>query len=442
MTSVTGARAAPRAPPGWNALKSSAPKPRRSRSATASASPTTDIIVIDVVGALVIAQASLASGSVTTTLARRARRPPGLARDQRNGHAGRRAIAGQIVEFARLSRFGEEDHPVVAGDHAEVAVACLGSMDELSRRTGGGERRGDLARHVRALADAGKHHTSADRVDHFDEGDELTPERLAQTRQSVDLGVDDSAGRVQDFVVRGQSSLPAHIRAKSLNCRKGLVSDPLWAQGREIAACGACFFDTLGECGHPAYDRRGGKLSLFYDLAVWCISAVYYALFTPFARPDEDHFRWFRRRLRPELPAPGRRRPVWIHGVSLGETKVSALLASAIAARAPGLPVVVSSSTRAGYARATAIPGIAGAFVLPIDTRAETERVFDQLDPAVLVVIESEMWPNLFHVAARHGVPIIIANAIMSDLSFRQRRRLPARVCRAARRRQTCLRAG
>ena len=64
-------------------------------------------------------------------------------------------VGDDVGQLARLAGLGQRQDHVVRADHAEVAVAGLGGMDEEGRRAGGGEGGGDLARHVAGLAHAG-----------------------------------------------------------------------------------------------------------------------------------------------------------------------------------------------------------------------------------------------------------------------------------------------
>ena len=155
ITSRTCARLAPSEPPGWNLRKSSAVKPRASRSAIASASPSASWISVEVVGARPCGQASSTRGRISATSAERA--SVELARDgdgdERHAEAAR--IEDDVAELRRLARPGERDITSSRRDHAEVAVARLGGMHEEGRRAGRGERRGDLGADMPALAHAG-----------------------------------------------------------------------------------------------------------------------------------------------------------------------------------------------------------------------------------------------------------------------------------------------
>ena len=172
----------PSLPPGWNTAKSRAEKPRRSSSATASASPSASMQVVEVVGARPIGQASPTSGSSRHEVGRlgqRARRPADHA-DQRDREPPR--VEDQVAQLGGLAGVRQRQHRVLRRDHAEVAVAGLGRMDVERRRAGRGQGRGDLARDVAALAHAGDHDAAGDAGQQLDGRGERAVDRRRERR--------------------------------------------------------------------------------------------------------------------------------------------------------------------------------------------------------------------------------------------------------------------
>ena len=121
-------------------------KPRRVSSATASASPSAICIVVLVVGARPIGQASAAAGSSSATSAACASVSSARAviADQRQAEAAR--MRDQVGQLRGLAGVGQRQHRIARHDHAEIAVRGLGRVDEQRGRAGGGEGGGDLAR--------------------------------------------------------------------------------------------------------------------------------------------------------------------------------------------------------------------------------------------------------------------------------------------------------
>ncbi|MBW8831096.1 MAG: 3-deoxy-D-manno-octulosonic acid transferase [Burkholderiales bacterium] len=118
---------------------------------------------------------------------------------------------------------------------------------------------------------------------------------------------------------------------------------------------------------------------------------------------------------------------VWVHAVSLGETRAAAALIEALRERMPDMRLLLTHSTATGREAGEALlrDGDRQAW-LPYDTPGVVERFFKQFAPAVGVLMETEIWPNLLHGAARHGVRMVLANARLSLKSQRQGERLSA----------------
>ena len=120
-----------------------------------------------------------------------------------------------------------------------------------------------------------------------------------------------------------------------------------------------------------------------------------------------------RGRFAPEVP-PLPERPVWVHACSVGEINTARPLIRALRGRFPGAPVLLTTSTAAG--RALADKGVedAAAAWLPFDRAPAVRRFIAEARPLALVILETELWPNLLREARRAGVPVVIANGRIS----------------------------
>jgi 3-deoxy-D-manno-octulosonic-acid transferase len=124
-------------------------------------------------------------------------------------------------------------------------------------------------------------------------------------------------------------------------------------------------------------------------------------------------------------------RPVaWFHAVSVGEVNLLGTLVPAFRRRHPGWLVVVSSATDTGLAEARKKFPDLDVIAWPFDFSWAVASALDAVRPSLVVLTESEMWPNFLAAAAERGVPVVVANARMSPRSFRRL----ARVAGAARR--------
>jgi 3-deoxy-D-manno-octulosonic-acid transferase len=118
---------------------------------------------------------------------------------------------------------------------------------------------------------------------------------------------------------------------------------------------------------------------------------------------------------------------LWLHAVSLGETRAAAPLIEQLRAQRPGLRLLLTHGTATGReaGRALLQPGDAQAW-LPYDTPGAVRRFLRQHRPVLGVLMETEVWPNLLHEARAAGVPLVLANARLSERSEAKGRRLAA----------------
>ena len=125
---------------------------------------------------------------------------------------------------------------------------------------------------------------------------------------------------------------------------------------------------------------------------------------------------------------------IWVHAVSLGETRAAAALVDALRAHIPGMRLLLTHGTATGRqaGRDLLRPGDRQVW-LPWDSPGATRRFFGHHRPALGVLMETEVWPNLLHAAAAAGVPVALANARLSDKSLRQSLRLDSLIRPAAR---------
>jgi 3-deoxy-D-manno-octulosonic-acid transferase len=110
---------------------------------------------------------------------------------------------------------------------------------------------------------------------------------------------------------------------------------------------------------------------------------------------------------------------VWLHGSSAGEVAVLRSLVAALERDHPGLPLVISAFTATGLEAARKLYASHRVVPLPFDLSFVVARYFRHFNPRVVVVAESEFWPNLIEIARRRGVPVALVNGKMSAKSFR-----------------------
>ena len=127
--------------------------------------------------------------------------------------------------------------------------------------------------------------------------------------------------------------------------------------------------------------------------------------------------RWGERFGRGPVLTPG---VLWIHAVSVGETVASAPLVKALQQRYPDLPLLVTTMTPTGSERVRALFGdsVQHAYA-PYDLPHAVGRFLRRCRPRALIVMETELWPNTIHACHRRGLPVILANARLSERSAR-----------------------
>jgi len=118
--------------------------------------------------------------------------------------------------------------------------------------------------------------------------------------------------------------------------------------------------------------------------------------------------------------APPAGEVVWIHAVSVGETRAAAPLVERVRAARPGATIVVTSMTATGRetARALFAPDVIQAW-LPYDLPGAMRRFLEHFHPSLGLVMETELWPNLVAEAAIARIPIFLVNARLSERSAR-----------------------
>jgi len=109
---------------------------------------------------------------------------------------------------------------------------------------------------------------------------------------------------------------------------------------------------------------------------------------------------------------------IWVHAVSVGEVLAVSTLVEQLRLRYPAHRVVVSTTTLTGQTLARERFGENNVFYFPFDFSFAQRPYFELLRPQLLIVAETEFWPNFFRLGERHGAHIAVVNARISDRSF------------------------
>ncbi len=128
---------------------------------------------------------------------------------------------------------------------------------------------------------------------------------------------------------------------------------------------------------------------------------------------------------------------LWLHAVSVGETRAAEPLVDALLAQWPDCRIVLTHMTPTGRATGKALFAKHGARLvqsyLPYDTGAMPARFLRHFAPRICILMETEVWPNLIHQCNRYKVPVVLANARLSQRSLGKAQRLGKLIGDAAR---------
>ena len=127
------------------------------------------------------------------------------------------------------------------------------------------------------------------------------------------------------------------------------------------------------------------------------------------------------------------KRSIWIHAVSVGEVLAVSELVRQLRSEYPEHRIVVSTTTDTGQKLAASRFGAGNLFYFPFDLVVCVTPYFDALAPELIIVAETEFWPNVLRTAKQRGVRVAIVNARISDRSFPGYRRWKPLLTRALR---------
>ncbi|QAU33554.1 lipid IV(A) 3-deoxy-D-manno-octulosonic acid transferase [Janthinobacterium sp. 17J80-10] len=179
-------------------------------------------------------------------------------------------------------------------------------------------------------------------------------------------------------------------------------------------------------------------MRLLYSLAWWVALPLVLARLWWRGRLEAGYRRHVAERLgfyRGIAPG-GQRNLLWVHAVSVGETRAAEPLVDSLLAVYPQATVLLTHMTPTGRATGKALFGKHGARLvqcyLPYDTGWMVGRFLDHFKPRLCVLMETEVWPNLIATCVRHQVPVTLVNARLSERSLAKAQRLSGLMREAA----------
>jgi 3-deoxy-D-manno-octulosonic-acid transferase len=157
--------------------------------------------------------------------------------------------------------------------------------------------------------------------------------------------------------------------------------------------------------------------NILYTLVI-CI------LFIPqyFKRPGDLRKKWLDEKMG---RLPEAKSAIWIHAVSVGEVNAALPLIGKLKTGYPHCTIVLSTITDTGQKVASErAPEGTRVIYLPFDIRYVLKRSLARVRPRICIIIETELWPNLFSVMHQEGVPVIVLNGRISEASLNGYRRI------------------
>jgi 3-deoxy-D-manno-octulosonic-acid transferase len=167
---------------------------------------------------------------------------------------------------------------------------------------------------------------------------------------------------------------------------------------------------------------------ILYEIVLWIIAliAIPKTIYSLFVLGKYRHSLLqrlgFRYPIFQNLPAPS----IWIHAVSMGETKAVVSLARELKQRFPDNPLIISSVTETGHAEAKrSLPFADYHVYLPFDFGWVVNKIVRRASPKLVILCESDFWFNFLHSAKKQGAGLALVNGKLSERSMKRFRWVP-----------------
>ncbi|MFY0666208.1 MAG: lipid IV(A) 3-deoxy-D-manno-octulosonic acid transferase [Natronospirillum sp.] len=165
---------------------------------------------------------------------------------------------------------------------------------------------------------------------------------------------------------------------------------------------------------------------LYSALYYLLLPLVFARLWRRAAKVPAYRKRWSERLGRPVCKIEPDQPLLWIHAVSVGESMAAEALTNALRQQCPDIQVLVTTTTPTGSELVQKWSRPVLHQYMPVDLSPMLTPLFDAYRPRVLVLMETEVWPNLVAIAQSRNVPVVLANGRLSEKSARGYNRFPA----------------
>jgi len=111
---------------------------------------------------------------------------------------------------------------------------------------------------------------------------------------------------------------------------------------------------------------------------------------------------------------------IWVHAVSVGETAAASPICKQIRKQFPGAKIIFSTVTQTGQTMARKLIKADAFFYFPFDLPVIVKKVLTELNPKLIIIMETELWPNFIRIANQKGCKVVLVNGRISKRSFRR----------------------
>lgn len=172
---------------------------------------------------------------------------------------------------------------------------------------------------------------------------------------------------------------------------------------------------------HGWHNIRIKALRFLYTL-IWCLASSFVVLrLLLLSRKNPTYRQRIGERFGLVRPLVSDKKIIWIHAVSVGETQASAALVDQLKQQYPKYQILFTTTTPTGaeHVRRIFDASISHRY-FPYDIPICTQLFLNRIKPQILLVMETELWPNLFHQCKQQSIPVIIINARLSERSAKR----------------------
>ncbi len=164
-------------------------------------------------------------------------------------------------------------------------------------------------------------------------------------------------------------------------------------------------------------------MRFLYNLFAYLLTLPYAIYWTIRAIANPSYRPGFSQRF--GIGHPKLNKSIWVHAVSVGEVVAAEPLIRALLREYPDIPILVTTVTPTGAARVKSRFGDAICHsYIPFETPTAVNRFFQRTNPAIALILETEIWPNLYHGCGVRGIPLVLVSARISPRSVSSYRKL------------------